>query len=105
MHYIQDKPFVIDFAVIKSVCAKMQIDLSQFEKTIVNPDYTIVVVFEGLKRGAKLEGKPFDVTVDQIEELLNGENVYGDFLEAFNEDVLKMFTSSKKKLLMTKVNQ
>jgi hypothetical protein len=101
MHFIkyqeQDLPIAIDFAVIKNTCAKLQIGLSQFEQIINNPDQTQVVFFEALKRGAKIEGKAVDYTPEQVEDILSADCVYGSFLAAFSEDVLKMFISDKKK--------
>jgi hypothetical protein len=97
MHYIGDKPFVIDFAVVKAVCVKLNINLTEFEQVIQNPVHSVSLFYEGLKRGAKLEGKVLDLSVEQAEELLLIDGGYADFLFAFNEDVLKMFTPSKKK--------
>jgi hypothetical protein len=100
MYYLKfdekELPFTIDFAVVKNVCAKHNMKLSEIEKSIENPELTASVVFEGLKRGHKLEGKEFSFSESQIDEVLSFENNYGDFFAIFSTCVLKMFTPTKK---------
>lgn len=86
----QDLPVIVDFAVIKNVCSKLNLKLSDFESTINNPEQTELIAFEGLKRGHKLEGVEFNLTEPDVENILS-EN-YGTFLQIFSECVLKMFT-------------
>ena len=94
MHYIKEHPFTIDFAVIKVICNKLNLKISEIEKVIDSPDNTLKFAFEAFKRGAKIEGSDFKLTESDVEELLNES--YGDFIYAFNADVLKMFSPSKK---------
>lgn len=103
MHFIkfneQELPLTIDFSVVKNACSKLDVKLSGFESVIENPDQTLVVFGEALKRGHKLEGKPFEKTDEEIENILSSDGVYGSFLKAFGECVLKMFAApdAKKK--------
>ena len=83
-------PIIIDFAVIKNVCAKLNIKLSDFERTIDNPEQTEVICYEGLKRGHRLEQKELTITEQEVEDVLSDN--YGMFLKIFSECVLKMFT-------------
>lgn len=92
-----DYPIVTDFSVIKNVCAKLNITLSQFEKVVDNPEHTVVVFYEALKRGNKLEGKPFEQDLQYAEDLLSHPGIYFQFLKAFSEDVLKIFSDPSKK--------
>jgi hypothetical protein len=99
MHYINYKesqlPFCVDFKVIKNVCAKLQIKLTQFEQAIDNPEQTEIICFEGLKRGHSIDSKEFNLKETDVEEILSES--YGQFLKAFSEDVLRMFTIQDKK--------
>lgn len=96
MHYLyykdQELPIQIDFAVIKVVCSKLGLKLSQFEQAIDNPEQTEVVVLEALKRGHKLEGKTFEYKDSEIEDILSVN--YGEFLKVFSECVLAMFSTN-----------
>lgn len=100
MHYLEYKneqlPITIDFGVVKAIAAGSNIKLSEFERTIENPDLTSKVCFEGLKRGHKLEGKAFSITETDVDDILSYENNYGLFMVIFGEDVLKMFNTKKK---------
>jgi hypothetical protein len=99
MHYLNFKdqqfPLTIDFNVIKKICSRLQLKLTQFEQAIDNPEQTEVVAFEALKRGHSLENKEFTLKETDIEDILS--EAYGQFLKAFTEDVLKMFSVSDKK--------
>ncbi len=98
MHYIESKqqqlPIVIDFAVIKIICAKLNLKISDFEQIVNNPTNTEILFFEALKRGHKLEGKEILVKESECEDILSES--YPEFLKIFNDDILKMFTSKKK---------
>ncbi len=98
MHYIkykeQDLPVTVDFAVIKTICAKLNLKLSQFEQIVDSPEQTEKLFFEGLKRGHKLEGKEMLIAEKDVEDILSAS--YADFLQIFNKSVLEMFTPSKK---------
>lgn len=99
MHYInykeQELPVTIDFAVIKTVCSKLNITLSQFEKAIDNPEHLAVIFAEGLKRGHKLESKEFKYDDEQTLDIMC--ECVADFLLIFTQDVLKTFTPTSKK--------
>lgn len=101
MHYLKYKdrelPLIVDFKVIKAVCAKLNLKLSQFEKAIDNPEDSEKVFIEALRRGHQLENIPYNIDDAEIEEILS--SCYGTFLRCFTEDVLKMFAvqDDKKK--------
>ena len=99
MHFVkykdQDLPVQIDFSVIKAVCSRLNIQLSNFEQVVNNPEQFETVVFEALKRGHKLDGKEFKLTAPEVEEILN--ECFADFLQVFTECVLKIFTPNSKK--------
>ncbi|HYG03017.1 MAG TPA: hypothetical protein VD927_11275 [Chryseosolibacter sp.] len=109
MNYIkykeQELPCTIDFAVIKNVCAKGKLKLSDFESVLNDPTQIEVLFIEALKRGFKLEGKVFDISAEQAEDILAGS--FADFLKIVSEDVLNVFLSSeaKKKMLEAKAAQ
>lgn len=94
MHFLNYKdkslPLIVDFAVIKNVCSKLGIKLSEIEAVVDNPEQTQTLVFEALKRGHKLEGSELSISEQEVEDILS-EN-YGTFLKIFSECVLKMFT-------------
>src|SRR5579864_8168795 len=97
MYYIdfkgQQLPVIIDFAVIKTVCNKLNLKMSDFEQIVNSPANTEIIFFESLKRGHKLEGKELLFKESDCEDILSES--YADFLKIFNECVVKMFTGKK----------
>jgi hypothetical protein len=102
MHFIkykdQELPLVIDFAVVKAVCARLNTTLTQFEQSINNPEQAQIIAFEALKRGHKLEGKEFNIKESEVEDILSQPSGLADFLIVYTEDVLKIFTPSNQSL-------
>jgi len=96
MNYIkykdQELPIAIDFAVIKTICNKLNMKLSDIENLIDSPASTEKLTFEALKRGAKLEGTEFSIKENEVEDILS--ETYGDFLQVFNKSVVQMFKPS-----------
>jgi len=107
MNYLKYKekelPIKIDFGTIKNTSAKLNLKLSQFELVLDNLDYTSVLFFESLKRGFKLEGKVFDISEAEAEEIL-AEN-YADFLMIVSQEVLKVFTPKSKQQTETTIEE
>jgi hypothetical protein len=99
MHFIQYKeaslPIQIDFAVINRACSKLNITLKDFEQTVNVPSHTKIVFFEALRRGHQLDGKVFNSTEDEAEEILSYEHNYGEFIKIFSDCVVNMFTSNQ----------
>jgi hypothetical protein len=98
MYYInyknQELPCIVDFVVIKNVCNKLNLKIGEIEQIINSPANTEIIFFEGLNRGHKLEGKELLLKESDCEDILS-EN-YADFLDVFNQCVLKMFVPTKK---------
>lgn len=98
MYYIEHKgkdlPLVIDFYVLKTICSKLKITLKDIESIILDLEAAEQLFHEALKRGFKIEGKVFDLSDSDLEEIVNES--FPDFVKIFGECITNVFVPKKK---------